>query len=95
MIGGSVRDAEKPITIVARRGLPNVWLRVRGSHDVQSSLFTAARQQFSDRPSNIDSHNTIGTLNIAPATVAAMVLVKRAAVRKYCGGRCAKYPQKR
>jgi hypothetical protein len=45
MISGSVRDAEKPITIVARRGLPNVWLRVRGSHDVQSSLFTAARQQ--------------------------------------------------
>ena len=45
MISGSVRDAEKPITIVARGGLPNVWLRVRGSHDVQSSLFTAAHQQ--------------------------------------------------
>src|SRR5207248_3201849 len=45
MISGSVRDAEKPIIIVAPGGLPSVWLRVRGSHDVQSSLFTAAHQQ--------------------------------------------------
>jgi hypothetical protein len=36
MISGSVRDAGKPITIVALTGLPTVWLRVRGSHDVQS-----------------------------------------------------------
>src|SRR5213080_1392374 len=45
MISGSVRDAEKPIIIVAPGGLPSVWLHVRGSHDVQSSLFTAAHQQ--------------------------------------------------
>jgi len=45
MISGSVRDAEKPITILARGGLPSVWLRVRGSHDVQSSLLAAAHQQ--------------------------------------------------
>ena len=37
MISGSVRDAVKPITNVAARGLLSVWLRVRGSHDVQSS----------------------------------------------------------
>src|SRR5437763_17132406 len=45
MISGSVGDAQKPIIIVAPGGLPSVWLRVRGSHDVQSSLFTAAHQQ--------------------------------------------------
>jgi hypothetical protein len=45
MISGSVRDAEKPITIVAARGLFSVWLRVRGSHDVQSSRSTDAHQQ--------------------------------------------------
>jgi hypothetical protein len=46
MISGSVRDAGKPITIVALTGLPTVWLRVRGSHDVQSRpLSTAAHQQ--------------------------------------------------
>ena len=68
------------------------------AHGASSGGFTGRSKRWlgvSDRPSNIDSHNTSGTLNIAPATVAAMVLVKRAAVRKYCGGRCAKYPQKR
>jgi hypothetical protein len=45
MISGSVRDAGKPITNVAQAGLPSVWLRVRGSHDVQSSLSTEAHQQ--------------------------------------------------
>src|ERR1700674_5450131 len=45
MISGSVPDAEKPITIVARGGLLSVWLRVRGSHDVQSSLSADAHQQ--------------------------------------------------
>ena len=45
MISGSVRDAEKPITIVAFKGLRTVWLRVRGSHDVQSTHFAAAHQQ--------------------------------------------------
>jgi len=43
MISGSVRDAVKPITIVAFKGPRTVWLRVRGSHDVQSC--TAAHQQ--------------------------------------------------
>jgi hypothetical protein len=45
MISGSVRDAVKPITIVALRGPRTVWLRVRGSHDVQSFHFKAAHQQ--------------------------------------------------
>jgi hypothetical protein len=45
MISGSVRDAVKPITIVASKGLRTVWLRVRGSHDVQSFHFAAAHQQ--------------------------------------------------
>jgi hypothetical protein len=42
MISGSVRDAVKPITIVTLAGLRTVWLRVRGSHDVQSFHFAAA-----------------------------------------------------
>ena len=45
MISGSVRGAEKSITIVALRSPRTVWLRVRGSHDVQSSLSKAAHQQ--------------------------------------------------
>jgi hypothetical protein len=45
MISGSVRDAVKPITIVAFKGPRTVWLRVRGSHDVQSSRIEAAHQQ--------------------------------------------------
>jgi hypothetical protein len=45
MISGSVRDAVKPITIVALQGPPTVWLRVRGSHDVQSFHFAAAHPQ--------------------------------------------------
>jgi hypothetical protein len=46
MISGSVRDADKPITIVAFEGFRAVWLRVRGSHDVQRRpLSTAAHQQ--------------------------------------------------
>jgi hypothetical protein len=45
MISGSVRDAGKPITIVACEGLPTVWLRVRGSHDVQSFQLAAAHIQ--------------------------------------------------
>jgi hypothetical protein len=45
MFSGSVRGAVKPITIVAIKGLRTVWLRVGGSHDVQSSPNTAAQQQ--------------------------------------------------
>jgi hypothetical protein len=45
MISGSVRDAVKPITSVAATGPSSVWLRVRGSHDVQSSRSTDAHQQ--------------------------------------------------
>jgi hypothetical protein len=45
MFSGSVRGAVKPITIVALKSLRTVWLRVRGSHDVQSSHFPAARPQ--------------------------------------------------
>ena len=45
MISGSVRDAVKPITIVAFKGPRTVWLRVRGSHDVQSFHFAAAHPQ--------------------------------------------------
>jgi hypothetical protein len=45
MISGSVRDAVKPITIVALKGFRTVWLRVRGSHDVQSFHFAAAHPQ--------------------------------------------------
>jgi hypothetical protein len=45
MFSGSVRGAVKPITIVAIKGLRTVWLRAGGSHDVQSSLNTAAHQQ--------------------------------------------------
>jgi hypothetical protein len=45
MISGSVRGAVKPITIVAIKSLRTVWLRVGGSHDVQSSDFAAAHQQ--------------------------------------------------
>jgi hypothetical protein len=45
MISGSVRDAVKSITIVALKGSRTVWLRVRGSHDVQSPLSSAAHQQ--------------------------------------------------
>jgi hypothetical protein len=41
MFSGSVRGAGKPITIVAIKSLRTVWLRVGGSHDVQSSLNTA------------------------------------------------------
>jgi hypothetical protein len=45
MISGSVRDAVKLITIVACKGPSTVWLRVRGSHDVQSLHFAPAHQQ--------------------------------------------------
>jgi len=45
MISGSVRDAVKPITIVAFKGPRTVWLRVCGSHDVQSSHHPAAHKQ--------------------------------------------------
>jgi hypothetical protein len=45
MTSGSVRDAAKSITIVALKGSRTVWLRVRGSHDVQSSLCKAAHPQ--------------------------------------------------
>jgi hypothetical protein len=45
LISGSVRDAVKSITIVAFKGPRTVWLRVRGSNDVQSCLYTAAHQQ--------------------------------------------------
>jgi hypothetical protein len=55
MISGSVRDAVKPITIVAFKGPRTVWLRVRGSHDVQSSDFAAAHQQ-DEYPIATDSH---------------------------------------
>jgi hypothetical protein len=45
MISGSVRDAVKPITIVAFKGPRTVWLRVCGSHDVQSTHLAAAHPQ--------------------------------------------------
>src|ERR1700722_16306997 len=54
MISGSVRGAAKPITIVASKGPQTVWLRVRGSHDVQSSHFAAAHQQ-DEYPAATDS----------------------------------------
>jgi hypothetical protein len=65
MISGSVRDAEKPITIVARGGLPNVWLRVRGSHDVQSSRYTDAHQQ-DGYPVATDSRCSLSTIQKSP-----------------------------
>src|ERR1700716_530684 len=43
MTSGSVRDAEKPITAVARGGLPSVWLRVRGSDDATRAQDSQAR----------------------------------------------------
>ena len=45
MFSGSVRGAVKPITIVALKSFRTVWLRVGGSHDVQSTLHKAAHQQ--------------------------------------------------
>src|SRR6267154_1566111 len=55
MISGSVRDAVKPITIVALKCPPTVWLRVRGSHDVQSALSTTAAHQQDGYPVANDS----------------------------------------
>jgi hypothetical protein len=44
MISGSVRDTVKPVTNVAVPGLRTDWLRVCGSHDVQSSSLDAHQQ---------------------------------------------------
>ena len=44
MISDSVRNTVKPVTNVASLGLPTDWLRARGSHDVQSSLPDAHKQ---------------------------------------------------
>ena len=63
MFSGSVRGAVKPITIVAIKSLRTVWLRVGESHDVQSSLNTAAHQQTNTRlqPTRCSSINILST----------------------------------
>jgi hypothetical protein len=54
MISGSVRDTVKPVTSMAVSGLRTDWLRVCGSHDVQSSSTEAAHQQ-DEYPTATDS----------------------------------------
>ena len=63
MFSGSVRDAVKPITILAIKSLRTVWLRVGGSHDVQSSLNTVAHQQ-DEYPIATDSRCSINIFSI-------------------------------
>jgi hypothetical protein len=61
MISGSVRDTVKPVTNMAVSGLPTDWLRVCGSHDVQSSTSDAHQQD--EYPTATDSR--CSTIKIA------------------------------
>jgi hypothetical protein len=60
MISGSVRDTVKPVTNVAVSGLRTDWLRVRGSHDVQSSSLDAHQQD--EYPTATDSRCSDGKI---------------------------------
>jgi hypothetical protein len=60
MISGSVRDTVKPVTNVAASGLRTDWLRVCGSHDVQSSANDAHQQD--EYPTATDSRCSTGKI---------------------------------